>query len=228
MSDLKLAAKTLLGFLRPNSDLKGWKTRDLTSAKHYFSTKDSPSNVFLWSKLNLENANTILEIGSNSGNRIFKLAQENSSKRFFAIDINPHAVEYGNAESIRQGLSNLEFLRIDLRSKDFETFLQKYKFDVVFSWACLMYIHPIKIWWILRVLLQSSSRLVIIEQNEDKLPHKLVWGGTNWRHNYCLILERIAYRMSYAVSIDKHEVPTGIWNPGGGNATAFLVSKTAR
>ncbi len=216
--------KTSLGYVHPNNDLKGWKKRDIYSAEKYFSAKNSPSNLFLWSKIDLENSSSILEIGSNSGNRIFNLAIENPDKKFFAVDLNNHAVEFGNLESSRLGLSNLKFLQFDLRSKAFGDFLRKQRIDVVFSWACLMYIHPFKLWRLLRIILECSSQLIIIELNEDKWLHKLV-SGTNWRHNYLSIIERISRNEPYRLSITANTVPKEIWNPGGGNASVFVIVK---
>ena len=192
---------------------------------NYFQNKSAPSNEYLWNLINWQSAKRILEVGSNSGNRIFEKATQFPEKQFIGVDINKEAVEVGNSEASKRDLRNITFLQFDIRSRHFSTFMKAQQFDVILSWACLIYIHPFQIQRILTLLLASTTNLILIEQNENRFIHSIVTGGTNWKHNYIYMINRISNHKRDRFNLEFHNVPKEVWNPGGGDATCLVISR---
>lgn len=217
--------RTILAIVLPGNDFKGWLRRDLSSADTYFSGIDQESNAYLWQKINLERIESVLELGSNSGTRIFRQAQRNPEIHFLGIDINKDAVQKGNLEAAAHNIVNLEFATFDIRTRTFSDFISDKQYDLVISWACLMYIHPFYISRILGSLLSSSKRLILLELDTSYPCSQLVFGGTNWRHNYSLILKNLSSKYHLQINVSKEVIPKDIWNPGGGGGALLIIEK---
>lgn len=224
---LRSLTKTLLAIFLPNNDFKGWKLRGNTSADNYFHEIDHESNDYLWKHISLSGAKSILEIGSNAGTRIFRKAQENPDIRFLGVDLNYEAVQKGNFEARSQSIFNLKFVQFDVRDGSFELFLFENHFDLIISWACLMYVHPFHMNRVLRNLIAGSKELLILEMNTTSRTSRLVAGGTNWKHNYFKLFYKLQSKLEVKLEIHEEEIPNHVWMPGGGGARLFKIKKVS-
>lgn len=218
LSTLRLWLKTALALFIPNSDWKGWRHRDIASAETYFEGINQASNEILWHNVDFSVLNRILEIGSNSGTRIFTKAKEYPKIEFIGIDINEAAVNKGNEEARKQLVQNLRFIQMDIRSSEFRRFIESSKFELIISWACLMYIHPIYLKSLLSLLLKHTDKLRLIEQYCSKYPFAIVRGGTQWKHNYAIHFLKLQRHVFPLLKLEITAVEAKIWNPGGGDA----------
>ena len=214
-------------------DFFEWKTLDVLSIDFWNPRLDSSKRElqsdFLWGIIELDRISSVLELGSLSGYRLFDLAEKYPNCKFSGVDISVSGVVESRLEAERRGLSNLEFFHLDITSDEFYELFKNRHFDVVFSFATLMYIHPTEI----RKLIQFICRLalnqvVLLEQSTSRLtwyPFYLgvpVFRNPNWIRNYRKIL--LQNSKSRNCSISEFSVPDEIWSPGGGHALAVKIT----
>jgi SAM-dependent methyltransferase len=207
-----------------------WKTRNQEEARlGYLVNRSAESNNFLWDLIDLSRINTILELGSNSGNRLIEVASRFPEKTFVGVDINISAVTLGNEWAITKGIENLTFIHADITSPQFYAYFLNRKFDCVVTWATLIYIHPVRIKKLVQFLLAiTSKQIVLIEQNDSRLgvfPKYLgipVPGEPTWVRNYEKIFSSVKSHKTFDVNLEP--VSEEIWHPGGGLATVINVT----
>lgn len=213
----------------PNFDYMSWRTRDYEdSLARYAVHRNSNSNYFLWNLIDPETCNSVLEIGSNSGNRIIDFARRFPSIVCHGFDVNAPAVELGNQFAQNENISNLAFFVHDLSNLNIAGNSVKKKYDLVFSWATLIYIHPRDISECLQFMVDScTNRLIIIEQHSFmKTKFKAFAMGLpvflepTWKRNYPALISTISNRKFRHVLIP---VPESVWKPGGGCAYALII-----
>lgn len=205
-----------------------WSGQIGDPTKKWKSQVKSDSTDYLWSKVIPNDFSSILEIGSNYGNRLFSKAQSNPNKSFVGLDINQTAVEIGNKKARLDNLFNLKFFQCDVSKIDYKSGIHG-QFDVVYSWATLIYIHPLKIKKVLKFILSSAkNKIILIEQIDDTLISwpiylgKQINGGPNWVRNYekifrTILPDHISVRFEYIT------IPNAVWAPGGGKASALVL-----
>lgn len=214
----------------PDFDFMKWKTRSQEEAlRGYLVNRSAPSNNFLWDLVDLNRMDTILELGSNSGNRLIEVASRFPEKTFVGVDINISAVTLDNEWANTKGIKNLEFIHADITSPQFYAHFLNRKFDCLVTWASLIYIHPIRIKKLIQFLLAiTSKQIVLIEQNDSRLrvfPKYLgipVPGEPTWVRNYEKILSLVKSDKTFDVNLKP--VPEEIWHPGGGFTTVVSVT----
>lgn len=219
-----------LVLLVPNFDYMNWKLRGQEHAlAELFFDRPPESTEFLWSLVEMERISSVLEIGSNSGNRLYEMANRYPGKNFVGVDINLSAVNVGNNWAKTNQVRNLNFVHADITSELFYELFRNRTFDLVFSWASLIYIHPTKIRKLIHFLLQiSTQQLIIIEQNDSQLKTFPRYLGTQvrneptWVRNYGKILE--SGNSNKITQIEILPVPYEVWHPGGGWAKAVTVT----
>jgi SAM-dependent methyltransferase len=215
--------------MNPNFDYMGWSRRTThDSMSRYALNRSNPSNFFLWNRIDIRESNSVLEIGCNSGNRIIDFAKRNSSTLFHGFDINSPAVELGNRLAENEKITNLRFFVNDISNLEFNDITNHVNYDVVISWATLIYIHPRKIRTAIRFIVKcTKKRIILIEQQTLRTSKfKVFSGGTpiflepTWKRNYLKLISLASDRkFTYNIS----EVPKEIWNPGGGCAYALVI-----
>ena len=217
----------ILFLVFPRYDYMDWRKRGLEeSLQGYLSRRYEPSNNFLWDLLEIRQGESVLEIGSNAGNRILELGRNLQTSFFHGIDINATAIKLGNATAELDGLTNVSFSVTDISNSD--EFKDSKSYDVVFSWATLMYIHPRDILETLRIISGITSRkLVLIEQISDsKSKFSIFRKGApvllepTWSRNYVELITQVTLRKFRSVMVS---VPVTTWNPGGGGANALII-----
>lgn len=191
-----------------------------TIRAHWKERRSHTRNYFLHDKIINFNPGSILEIGSSCGNILFLLAQSLPSAKIVGIEINPVAVEYGNANLRENNIFNvtLEHGTVEHLSK----FSDK-SFDVVFSSAVLMYVRPEDIKNVLNNMVRISKKgVLLLEMHEDNQKKYLgeFYPPSNWKRDYRRIFNELG------VSNDRiviKEVAEDIWRPGGGGAAYIEV-----
>jgi hypothetical protein len=198
----------------------GWKKRTTQdSFDRYAMNRSNQSNLFLWNRMDIEKSKSVLEIGSNSGNRIIE---------FHGYDINLQAIELGNQLAENEKITNLKFFVRDVSDLECKNVTDHLRYDVVISWATLIYVHPRNIRNAIRFIVESTNkRIILIEQQSLKSARLNAFKGgvplflePTWKRNYLDLISSVSdRRFCYNIC----EVPKEIWNPGGGCAHALII-----
>jgi SAM-dependent methyltransferase len=213
-------------------DFFNWKTLDVSSVDFWNprvnSIKRELQTDLLWENIQMKNVTSVLELGSLSGYRLFEAAEKFPHCKFTGVDFSVSGVTESKLEAKRRGLSNLEFIHCDITSDQFyESFAEK-RFDVVFSFATLMYIHPRDIRKLIGFITKLAIwQVVLIEQSSSRLQAYPFYLGApvnrnpNWIRNYGKILdESLELRQHINLEVP---VPSEIWSPGGGNGKLIIL-----
>ena len=193
---------------------------------NYMSELDSVRNKVLWEVLRSFHPQTVVEIGSSLGSKIVTFAKDNPGMKLVGLDINPNAVEKGQLIADEMQLDNLTFEVFDIAKNSISDLKLEMKDTVIFSWATLIYIHPINIVKVLKsILKQEPLGFVFIEQHSDKLTvsrkrGKIIHGGPNYIRDYLHLLEKLGAFTKY--QIQSYPISSEIWSPGGGNASMIV------
>jgi hypothetical protein len=166
------------------------------------------------------NPDSILEIGAFTGERLRAILREFPGSRVQGIELNPAAVDLGN----HYFSSNLGYVDIISQGDITQSNVfhgQQYK--VVFSWAVLMYVHPIFIKRVLKNLLVVSTQCLILIEPSSKSFIKSLLPARNrsYLHNY----SRIMQSLDINIRLEFEDVPADIWKPSTGKASVILISK---
>ena len=193
---------------------------------NYINELDSERNKILWEVLDSFNAQTIVEIGSSLGSKLVGFAKDNPTVNLVGLDINPKAVEKGRLIAAEMQLENLTFLVFDINNDSISDLTIEVKNTVFFTWATLIYIHPVKIVKVLKSILNLKPLgFIFIEQHSVKLTKpwkrgRIIHGGPNYIRDYLHILQKLGAFTNYKI----HNLPISveIWSPGGGNASMII------
>lgn len=214
-------------------DFFGWQSLKIHNTSFWNPTIEHPKRAlqtdFLWNQINLTQARTVLEVGSLSGYRLFDVAARFPNIRFFGVDICEDGVKSANLETEKRKLSNLEFFHFDITSDEFYSFFHKKHFDIIFSFATLMYIHPKDIRRLLSFMFNNASmQLLLVEQSNSQLRIYPSYIGIpmpnnpNWIRNYTKLIRKIAEARNFRIT--SQSVSSNIWTPGGGNAQVISIT----
>jgi len=216
--------KLTYALVSPSNSYKDWENRDSNMAsKGYLVSINSETNDFLYEYIEKLNYSTLLEVGSNVGNRIIKLALNNPTKEFYGIDINRSAIDLGieYLRSNRIGNMNLYCLNL-VKIGD-----EKFYSDIVVTWATLIYISPREIKKAINNLAKMSrDYLILVEkviENNDSILSRIkiqLKGFPNWSYNYEALLKIHGFALMLS-----DPIPDSIWMPGGGGAKIQIFKK---
>jgi len=207
-----------------DSRARYWSEQAEEQIRGVWESRNSPGSRYLDTALDSIDFSSLLELGSSCGNRLAVLAAARPDARLVGIDINRLAVECGNRWLLAEGIKNvtLEWGRIE----DLSAYADR-SFDVVFSWAALIYIRPARILEVLKGALRVSAKaIVLIEmQSETKQQNRrgVYYRPGNWKRDYIALLEEAGADPS---RITCEWVDKGIWNPGGGGGACLKYLKT--
>jgi len=217
-----LAKSIQIKFLK--GDKEKWINRDLKSTQAYWENRNDPNNKFLYDNLQKFQFNSLCEIGSNCGNKLYQMAKEFSQIKFTGIEINKVAVEFGKTRFRELGINNVQLFQGE--ASNLGRFADE-SFDVVFSWATLIYVPPDEIDIVLTEMIRIARKaLILIEMHDGSLTNKKKIRGVlvppgNWKRNYNLILQEKGIDSSL---IHIEDVPQKVWNPGGGFAKIITIA----
>lgn len=135
-----------------------WATRSIAEA--YWNNRDLPNKHFLVERIAaFQPIHSILEVGCASGPNLYPLAKKFPQAEIVGIDINPRAVQYGNAQFAREGISNVKLL---VGKADKLGEFQDGAFDIVFTNALLMHIGPEKIEEVIKGMIRITQQALVI------------------------------------------------------------------
>jgi SAM-dependent methyltransferase len=197
---------------------------------NYLNELDNERNKILWEVLETFHAQTVVEIGSSLGSKIIGFAKDNPEVKLVGLDINPKAVEKGRLIAGEMQLDNLTFEVFDIAKDSISGLKLEMKSAVIFSWATLIYVHPMKINRVINsVISQEPLGFVFIEQHSDSLAWfwkrgKIISGGPNYIRDYRYLISRTDRSSKYQVT--STQLAPDIWGPGGGNASIIIGRRT--
>ncbi|GAI36009.1 unnamed protein product, partial [marine sediment metagenome] len=147
-------------FIGTKARERQWAARPI--AEGYWDNRDHPSKHFFAERIAaFSPIHSILEVGCASGPNLYLLAKRFPQAQIVGIDINQEAVQYGNGQFAREGISNVK-LFVGKADKLGE--FQDRAFDIVFTNALLIYIGPDKIKEVIEGILRITHHaLVLIE-----------------------------------------------------------------
>lgn len=204
-----------------------WAKQKLSAIEDYWKLKDDESSKVLVSAIEKYSPRSILEVGCNCGNRIYPLAKKYSEAEILGIDINPIAVEKGNEWLRRENIHNVRLL---MGSAEKISDLAEMEFDIVFSWAVLIYIRPEDIINVLSRMWQITKKAMIIiemqgvDEKRDPEGIGIYCYPGNWKRDYIKLMKEIASDQINSMRVT--ELPEKIWAPGGGGATLLEIRKS--
>ena len=206
-----------------------WTMRDIHSAKNYWANRDNPVQVFFAEKICNFNfyPTSFLEIGSNCGPNLYQLAKKFSHAEIVGIDINKIAVQKGNEWFKQEGIPNVKLLVS--RADDLKQFSDK-SFDVVFTWAVLIYIGPDKIKKVMKEMIRiTRKRLILLEMHDkdtNRDPQGLgVYCNIYWKRDYVALLRQFIPNY-HKDKIHISKFPEDMWSPGVGGGTLIEFDMT--
>jgi hypothetical protein len=212
---------------QPSYDFYGWKSRTRLQAEEdlYHASADK-KNRYMQTQIDFSRVSTFLELGSNSGIQIFELARLFPECKFVGLDFNLSAVNVANDLAKKSSLSNLNFYKVDLQDLNSLKEYEKMQWDVIFTWATLIYIHPTKILPIIDFGVNHSKVFFLIEQHKKMkfaVKGRLIAGQPTWIRDYVKIVKKLTNKPN---QIRVSPVPSEIWNPGGGHAIQIVLENS--
>lgn len=227
---LFLIKRYLLIALYPRYNAKKWATRTtLDSFGFLHPENDSTSKLFA-QFLERYNFKSAFEIGGNCGGRLFALAAKYPHKKFYCSDLNINALKVGQQEAAKRSIVNIEYLHFDGQNHvDLDQCKELKNSDLVFTWATLIYIHPLYISKLLSCIVTSTCKTLILLEQDDIRLHCLFKRGkiiakTNWIRDYEFLIKKICKKHNVSYELSRTPYPSSMWNPGGGKATLLSFS----
>ena len=208
-----------------DSKAKSWSLQDLCQIEEYWNTRNETKNEYLINIIDRLSPSSILEIGCNCGNRLFALAKKFPHAKIVGIDINALAVRKGNEWLRTESITNVEL--INRRAEKLDMFKEN-SYDVVFSWAALIYIRPKLIKKVLNDMLCVSQKALIllemqgIDKKRDPKGSGVYFPPGNWKRDYVFLIKQLNFEIK---KINVSWIPKDIWSPGGGGAAVIEVIK---
>lgn len=179
----------------------------------YWNTRTAPHRFLLLKELEgFSPFSSVLEVGSNCGPNLSVIAKKFPDIVVRGIDINPTAVEMGNALLGKEGIRNAKILASP--AGDLSRFADK-SFDVVFTNAVLVHVGSDKIESVVREMLRVAKKgLVLIERHRELAADPQGLGvraeytyPCDWDRNYRALLSRFVPENN----ISLYKVPEEIW-----------------
>jgi hypothetical protein len=130
---------------QPSYDFYGWKSRTrLQAEEDLYHASAGKKNRYMQTQIDFSQMSTFLELGSNSGIQLLELARKFPKCKFVGLDFNLTAVNVANNAAKESSLDNLNFYQVDLQDINSLKEYKNTQWDVIFTWATLIYIHPTK------------------------------------------------------------------------------------
>jgi SAM-dependent methyltransferase len=227
---LFLIKRYILIALYPRYNAKKWAARTTLDSFGFLHPENDSTTKLFTEYLEKYNFESVFEIGGNCGGRLFELAARYPHKKFYCSDLNVKALEVGQQEATRRSIANIEYLHFDAQNhKDLVQCKELKNSDLVFSWATLIYIHPIYIYKLLNCIVTSNCKtLVLVEQDDSSLKwifkRGKIIGKTNWLRDYEFLIKKICKKHNVSYEIFRTPCPSSMWNPGGMSGTILAFT----
>ena len=217
---IQLQKRQMSRFL-PSLNLFPWQGRSLEDARNDYNSVD----VFRRLKLiemyiDFASIDSFLELGCNSGVNLIPLARKYPNVTFTGVDFNNTAINFAQKTSDSLELTNIQFKLFDLRSQTFRRFLlsDMNRFDVIFSWATLIYVHPYYIKSLISALVYNFNlKMVLLEQDGDvkNKMGELVKNEPTWKRSYAHLIWNAPRNLEDSITVELATLSLEDWHPGG-------------
>ena len=201
--------------LFPNYLKNRWKNRIDQGLQLDNFDIDDMSKFLVDIVIRLEPSESIVELGCHDGKRLAALKKflKNSKVVFEGIDVNSSVIEFGRLKYEHLNDFNIEVA-------DLFDFIKEREFELVFTYATLMYIHPFKLGALIESLINQSKTVVIIEPvTSYKFLSIFPRRNLSFTHNYKKIFDSMPH-VKYQVL----NLPKDLWKPAFGVPFAFIIS----
>ena len=225
---LSAVRQRVYGYVDRHTDyLSGyWRNRNEADIRSYWDSRmDRDRNGFLLGVLGKYEPESVLEVGCNCGNKLYAVAVEYPGATLAGIEINPLAVELGATWLKEAGIGNVKLM--EGRAEDLSRFPGR-SFDIVFSWAALIYPRPSKIRETLTDMTRIARKAVVLleVQSTVTLGRRRAAGVyvmEHWKRDYVSLLTEVA--SSYGKP-NVQWIPKNVWAPGGGGGAIIEICRT--
>ena len=186
-----------------------WARREI--AESYWNNREHPSKKFLGERIAaFAPIHSILEVGCASGPNLWLLANRFPEAEIVGVDINPEAVNFGNDQFAKEGISNAK-LSVG-KADELGQFRDK-AFDIVFTNALLIYVGPNKIEGVIQQMLRLTRRALVLMEchcwEPDKDPKgKGFFVGRNWIRDYQALLRQFVPKEQIRIT----KIPKEVWS----------------
>lgn len=153
--------------VNPSYDYFGWRSRSNSLVKNDFLASADTKSAYVQEQVDLSDTSSFLELGCNSGVNLFELARKYPKCDFLGIDFNSNSISFASELAKNEGLNNLNFALVDLQDRNSFKAIEDAHWDVIFSWASIIYVHPTKISDLINFCIPRSNRLILIEQHKN-------------------------------------------------------------
>ena len=209
------------------TDYRGeyWQGLQDKDIRGYWDTRtDRNRNEYLVSILDRQEPESILEVGCNCGNKLYGLALAYPHARLSGIDINPRAVELGCQWLEEAGINNVKLAAG--RAEDLSRFDDRC-FDVVFSWAALIYPQPSQIRNILSNMTRIANKSIVLLEVQSSVPMSRARAAGayfygHWKRDYATLLKEVAPSF-HKPTVES--IPSAVWYPGGGGGAVIAARR---
>lgn len=186
-----------------------WAKRSI--AEGYWNNRNRPSKYFLAERIAaFSPIDSILEVGCASGPSLYLLAKRFPQAEIRGIDINSPAIQYGNEQFAKEGISNVRLL---VGEADELGQFQDRSFDIVFTNALFIYIGRDKINKVIHQMLRITRRALVLmelhcfESDKDPNGRGFYYGG-NWVRNYRALLRQFVPEKRIRIT----KIPEDVWD----------------
>lgn len=206
-----------------DSRARYWSEQGEAEIRGTWQARNAPSSRYVIKALSKIDFSSLLELGSSCGNRLAVIAAERPDARLVGIDINRLAVTCGNKWLLEEEIRNasVKWGRIEDLCEYADC-----SFDVVFSWAALIYVRPARILDALKGALRVSAKAVVLIEmqntNKDQNRKGVYYQPGHWKRDYVSLLEEAGADPS---QIMLEWVDENIWSPGGGGGACITYIK---
>lgn len=208
----------ITGLFERFTDFRGhyWKDLRNEDIRGYWDLRtDKIRNDYLLNIIAKHSPTSMLEVGCNCGNKLYGLALSYPRAQLTGIDINERAIKLGSIWLNDAGIDNVDL--IAGRAEDLTRFNDR-SFDVVFSWAALIYPRPSEIRGILLNMSRIAKKAIVLLEVQSSNPmNKLnsagVYFSGHWKRDYVSLLTEVSPSLKTPMVVS---IPKSIWSPGGG------------
>jgi ubiquinone/menaquinone biosynthesis C-methylase UbiE len=146
----------------PFYSINDWSNRDYAIVQKAVSTLDLPHRKILLKYMkmmfNFDSPIDVLDVGGGVGSNVINCAGQFTNCSFQVLEIQKKAIEVGQAFANSKKMSNIQFTQADVRFYNF----QNDKYDLIFVDAVFLYLNDIESKLLLRNLIRSSKKYIII------------------------------------------------------------------
>lgn len=206
-----------------SAEERRWAGR--TIGEGYWNNIEHPSKHFLVERIAAFSPfSSILEVGCASGPNLYLLAKRFPQAEIVGIDINSEAIDYGNAQFKREGISNV---KLSIGKADELGEYQDRSFDIVFTNGLLLCIGPDKIKKVIMDMIRIARKgLILMEwhcfEPESKCNSRDVYVGYWVRDYVALLKEFISEEKIRVIKIPNELWPDENWQKWGGVIEVIL------